>query len=147
MPASGFVKLLAACAVLMPAGMTASALTATPASADSCWTHNGSLMRLKAAGSRRRFFYEAPRPVLRDAGVTAGTMLFEGTKRGNRYKGTARVFSRSCPGQPQVYAVEGPVRADQLQVTLSGRRNVNRQCHPTDRVITDTLVFTYAHRC
>jgi hypothetical protein len=138
-----FLKIATVCALLLPGA----ALTATPASADSCWTHNGSLMRLKADGNRRWFLYEAPRPVLRNAGVVNGTLLFEGVKRGNWYQGTARVFSRHCPGQPQVYAVEGPVRADQLQVTLSGQRNVNRQCHPSDRVTTDTLVFTYSHRC
>ncbi|WP_306029306.1 hypothetical protein [Stappia sp. MMSF_3263] len=118
-----------------------------PAAAESCWMHNGSVMRLQATGDRRWFSYDNPRPQLRRAGVTPGTVLFEGVKRGNWYEGTARVFSRHCPGQPQVYSVAGPVRPDQLQVTVSGTRNINRQCHPTDAVTTDTLIFTYSHQC
>ncbi|MBL6431718.1 MAG: hypothetical protein HPM95_13425 [Alphaproteobacteria bacterium] len=54
-----FLKILTVCAALLPAQPS----TATPANADSCWTHNGSLMRLKADGNRRWFLYEAPRPV------------------------------------------------------------------------------------
>lgn len=125
------------------------ATTALPgmAAADSCWMHNGSVMRLQASGARRWFSYENPRPQLRAAGVRPGTLLFEGVKRGNWYEGTARVFSRHCPGQPLVYNVAGPVRPDQLQVTVSGTRDVNSQCRPTGRMTTDTLVFTYSHRC
>lgn len=124
-------------------------LAATPglAIADSCWTHNGSLMRLKADGNRRWFVYEQPRETLRRAGVTRGTLLFDGVKQGNWYTGTSRVFSRFCPGNALHYATEGPVRADQLQVTLSGTREIQKRCQPTGRYTTDTLVFTYSHRC
>ena len=75
------------------------ALTAWPvvAHADSCWNHNGSLMRLKANGNARAFYYENPRSVLANAGVVRGTLLFDGAKNGNRYDGTARRFSTRCP--------------------------------------------------
>lgn len=120
---------------------------ATSASADSCWDHNGSMMRLKAQGNQRWLYYENPRQVLRNAGVTRGTLLFNGVKSGNWYSGTSRVFSRYCPGTPLEYAVEGPVRADQLQVTVEGTRQVFERCQPTGRYVTDTLVFTYSHDC
>ena len=71
-------------------------LTAPSANADSCWNHNGSLMRLKASGDQRWMYYEAPREVLRRAGVKRGTLLFDGWKRGNSYTGSARRFSRSA---------------------------------------------------
>ena len=119
----------------------------TGAAADSCWDHNGSLMRLVAEGDKRWLYYENPRSVLRKAGVRGGTLLFDGVKNGNWYSGAARVFSKHCPGQPLEYFVEGPVRADQLQVTVSGVRQVYSQCRPTGRSKTDTLVFTYSHRC
>lgn len=123
------------------------AVSATPAFADSCWTHNGSLMRLQAQGNQRWLSYETPRQQLQAAGVRHGTLLFNGVKTGNWYSGTARVFSKFCPGNPLEYAVEGPVRGDQLQVTVTGTREVFRQCRPTGRFKTDTLVFTYSHQC
>lgn len=121
--------------------------TTTFASADSCWDHNGSLMRLEAQGSNRWFYYEEPRSVLRKAGVRSGTLLFNGRKNGNYYSGTARVYSKFCPGEPLKYSVEGPVRSDQLQITVRGRRGIFSQCQPTGRTKSDKLVFTYSHDC
>lgn len=119
----------------------------TTSKADSCWNHNGSIMRLQAQGNQRWLSYEVPRQVLQNAGVQRGTLLFNGVKNGNWYSGTARVFSKYCPGTPLEYFVEGPVRGDQLQVTVRGTREVYSQCRPTGRMKTDTLVFTYSHDC
>ncbi|WP_209011781.1 hypothetical protein [Roseibium aggregatum] len=127
--------------------LAAATVFSTAASADSCWTHNGSLMRLQAQGNQRWLSYEVPRPQLRAGGVQRGTLLFNGVKQGNWYRGTARVFSKYCPGTPLEYAVEGPVRSDQLQVTVRGTREVYDHCRPTGRYTTDTLVFTYSHQC
>ena len=125
------------------AGLSFTSLV-TPAAADSCWWHNGSLMRLKARGNDRWFYYEQPRAGL---AVRRGTLLFNGRKQGNWYVGTARVFSKYCPGSPQPYHVEGPVAANQLRVTVQGDREVHNRCRPTGRWTSDTLVFTYAYRC
>ncbi|WP_305986561.1 hypothetical protein [Roseibium sp. MMSF_3544] len=130
-------------AVLAISGLS----VASDARADSCWDHNGSIMRLQAQGNQRWLSYEVPRNVLRQAGVQPGTLLFNGTKNGNWYSGIARVFSKYCPGNPLEYYVEGPVRGDQLQVTVTGTREVFKQCRPTGRMTTDTLVFTYSHDC
>lgn len=91
--------------------------------------------------------YETPKASLKASGVHRGTLLFDGFKNGNWYSGTARVFSKYCPGSPLEYHVEGPVRGDQLQVTVSGTREVFERCRPTGRYTTDTLVFTYSHNC
>ncbi len=123
------------------------ALTVTSANAASCWNHNGSLMRLEASGNDRWMYYERPRSVLRAAGVRRGTLLFNGRKSGNWYSGTARRFSKFCPGTPLEYFVEGPVAGNQLKVTLRGQRQVHRSCRTTGRVANDTLVFTYSHNC
>lgn len=117
------------------------------AKADSCWNHNGSLMRLKASGNKRWMYYEKPRQVLANAGVKKGTLLFNGQKNGNWYSGTARRFSKFCPGNPLEYYVEGPVRSDQLQVTVRGTREVHNQCQATGDVASDVLVFTYVKDC
>ncbi|MDF0602596.1 hypothetical protein P1J78_17800 [Psychromarinibacter sp. C21-152] len=118
---------------------------ATAALADSCWWHNGSLMRLKAYGAERYFYYEQPRDGLWSAGVRPGTLLFNGRKNGNWYSGTARVFSSACG--PMEYAVAGPVAPNQTQVTVQGSRQTRSGCAFTGNVVTDTLVFTYSHQC
>lgn len=123
------------------------ALAPAVALADSCWDHNGSLMRLKAAGNQRAFYYEHPKQVMRSAGVTHGTLLFNGSNVNGRYSGTARVFSKYCPGTPLEYYVEGPVDRNQTRVTLRGSRETMERCQPTGRTTTDTLVFTYSHQC
>ena len=120
---------------------------ASGANADTCWNHNGSVMRLTASGQARTFSYEQPRSVLVNAGVRRGTTLFDGTRSGNRYSGTAYVFSRDCPGSPLAYSVRGSVSRNDTQVTLSGSRPVYANCRATGRSTTDTLVFTYVSDC
>ncbi len=113
--------------------------------ADSCWDHNGSLMRLVANGNQRTFYYEEPRSSLAGVGIAPGTLLFDGTKQGSIYRGTARVFSAGCA--PTTYRVEGPVSRDQLTVTLRGHRVVFSQCMSTGEIRNDRLVFTYQSDC
>ena len=143
-------KIFARDRTLAVSAMAASAvmtLSHGHAFADSCWTHNDSLMRLQAEDDRRWLYYEIPRAVLQQAGVHRGTLLFEGRKIGNWYSGEARVFSRYCPGDPLIYPVEGPVRSDQLQVTVRGTREIYKKCKPTGRFVEDVLVFNYSHDC
>lgn len=123
-------------------------LMASQAAADSCWDHNGSVMRLQAQGNSRWISYETtPHNWQWPAGVRPGTLLFNGVKNGNWYSGTARVFSSACPGSPSEYHVEGPVAANQLRVQVSGDRQVFHNCQPTGQWTTDTLVFTYLYDC
>lgn len=127
------------------------ALVFVPSSAtlaDSCWDHNGSLMRLEASGNSRTFVYEVPRAGLIEVGVRPGTVLFEGRKSGSSYEGTARVFLAVCGGQAHLYRVAGPVGADQLTVVMSGTREAYEAgCRPTGRFVTDALRFTYVRQC
>lgn len=107
----------------------------------SFWDHNGSRMGLVADGSRRQFYYATPRAALVERGVQAGTLLFEGARRGNMYIGEARIFARPPCGE-FTYAVEGPVSSDQRSVTMFGRApRVNERCQVTS-YRDDTLVFT-----
>lgn len=138
-------KLPLIAAAALAVGLAAAA--PDPAVADSCWTHNGSLMRLEARGNQRWMSYERPRAALRGAGVKPGTLLFNGTKRGNTYAGTARVFSKYCPGEPLEYRVSGPVDRGQTRVTLYGERQVWERCRPTGRTRNDVLIFDYSHQC
>jgi hypothetical protein len=114
---------------------------------DTCWDHNGSLMRLQSDGARRVFLYEDPRPGLRAIGVRHGTLLFDGRRTGEGYAGTARVFLRGCGGEPVEYAVRGVVSADQTRVTMTGVRPVFDGCRATGAQTEDVLVFTYVRQC
>lgn len=127
--------------------LAATTTASLDAYADSCWWHNGSLMRLEADGGKRLFVYEKPKSELRRSGVQEGTVLFDGVRRGSRYIGTARVFSRYCLAHPLEYAVEGSVSRKDTRVILRGTREVQERCAPTGRVRTDTLVFDYAFDC
>lgn len=122
-------------------------LAPAAAKADSCWDHNGSLMRLQAQGDNRWFSYEQPRQALWSSGVGRGTLLFNGQKSGDWYSGLARVFSRACPGTPLEYWVEGPVLQNPLRVVLRGTREVQQNCQSTGRITSDELVFTYRSNC
>ena len=118
--------------------------TEKPARADSCWNHNGSIMRLKAEGQKRWFYYEKPRAGL---AVKKGILLFNGTNKGGVYSGLSRVFSKFCPSAPLEYFVEGSVSNNQTRVTMRGTRNVHKKCEPTGDVASDELVFNYSHKC
>lgn len=133
----------------LPGLVLALLIAAAPqaARADSCWTHNGSLMRLKAQGESRWLIYEQPRQALRSAGVARGTVLFNGTNRGDWVSGLARVFSAACPGAPLEYYVEGPVMRNPLRIVMRGTREVHRNCAPTGQIVADELVFVYSHGC
>jgi len=118
-------------------------LMADPLKAGSFWDHNGSLMRLEANGAQRVITYEQPRPIMERAGVTRGTVLFDGRNAGDYYVGRARRFSRYCDA-PLVYDVEGPVTNNGLRIVVRGKREVYAQgCRPTGRIVEDVLVFTY----
>jgi len=114
------------------------------AQAASYWNHNGSLMRLEADGQRRVFTYEEPRELLRRAGVTVGTVLFDGRNVGDYYMGRARRFSKYCRA-PLIYEVQGPVTDGKRKIVLRGWREVYASgCRPTGRTVEDVLVFTYS---
>lgn len=120
---------------------------ASPAISESCWDHNGSLMRLNANGNQRYFVYEMPREGMRREGVLPGQLLFNGEKTGSWYRGFSRVFSRQCPGAPLEYFVEGPVLQNPLRIEVSGGRPVHKNCQPTGEFTRDWLVFEYIGQC
>jgi hypothetical protein len=113
---------------------------AVPASADSLWMHNDSIMRLRSEGSVRSFEYVQPRSDLRAAGVKVGTVLFTGKLLGERtYAGTAFRFSSRCG--PISYTVEGTMVGDR-SLTLKGRLpKRNRKCAVVG-YRQDVLVFS-----
>ncbi len=109
--------------------------------ADSLWDHNGSVMRLVAEGAQRYFYYENPRPGMREAGVREGTLLFDGFRDGDRYAGTARVFSAFC-AEPMSYWMEGRVLSE-TYVVLEGQRPNFTNCRPNGTYRWERLEFRY----
>ena len=105
------------------------------------WEHNGSLMRLVATGASRKFFYESPRQGLVEVGIQKGSLLFEGTKNGATYAGTAYVYSKRC-GRIG-FAVSGTVAPDQRSVTVYGQAPLRAEnCQPGG-YRNETLSFTF----
>ncbi len=104
------------------------------------WEHNGSTMRLTAAGKTRRFYYVRPRSGLRKRGVREGELLFDGRRDGNLYSGTAYIFTQSC-GKIG-YHVSGTVAADDTHIVMSGKApRLNSRCRQIGSK-PDRLVFT-----
>ncbi len=106
------------------------------------WRHNGSTIALTSTGSTRTFSYLRPA-----SGVPArpGDVVFTGTRTGQRYRGTAYLFSNQC-GRIG-YPVAGDVSPDQPQVVLYGQ--APRRDRVSCEVIgysPDRLVFDYLHR-
>jgi len=70
------------------------------AAADTGWSHSGSVVRLEAYENRRYFYYEEPKNGLP---AISGTLLFEGTRSGTDYSGTAyRLFKNCGPSNTQL---------------------------------------------
>lgn len=111
------------------------------ACADSLWDHNGSIMHLQQDGDRRFMYYAQPRQGMVEAGVTPGTLFFDGVKRGEEYFGTARVFSSRCP-TPMTFSISGPVYQDG-RIVLEGMRPVFKNCRATGEMKFDRLEFTF----
>jgi hypothetical protein len=82
------------------------------------WSHNGSQLHLSANGQRREFRYQTPKAELLEAGVQPGTLLFQGSRVGNAYAGTAYVFPQPCGALP--YSVSGSISTDERTITLYG---------------------------
>jgi hypothetical protein len=113
-------------------------LSATSGHATEFFNYNNSVFELKSSGSTRQFVYLQPRAGLP---VTAGTVVFSGTRSGNTYSGTAYVFSAVCGAIG--YSVTGIVSAEHASVTLRGQVPVrDAQCNVTG-TRDNVLVFQH----
>jgi len=64
-----------------------------------------------------------------NVGARPGDIVFEGTRDGQTYSGTAYIFSKSC-GRV-AYMVAGNVSADERSVLLEGQAPLlDAQCQP-----------------
>jgi hypothetical protein len=108
----------------------------------SLWEHNGSIVSLEANGKSRKFHYEVAKQGLLAVGVRKGTLLFEGQSDGQRYVGTAYVFTPKCGPAP--YQVSGPILAAGRTVEMEGQApSVDERTCRVVGSIDDRLVFIY----
>ena len=77
---------------------------------------------------------------MRATGVRPGTLLFDGVRQGDRYSGTARVFSSRC-AVPMAYPMSGTV-VNEGMVVLEGYRPEFTNCAPNGQTRYERLVFT-----
>ena len=104
------------------------------------WRHNGSIVYLMATGTRREFYYQAPRPAMVQAGARQGSLLFSGETINWRYVGTAYVYNVRC-GRLS-YQVNGPILDNYERVIVQGEvPRVDHNCRAIGH-LTDTLEFT-----
>ena len=103
-------------------------------------------MRVTFQGANLTITYERPRQVLRNAGGRPGTLLLDAREMGGGYEGTARRFSRFCPGTPLEYRVTGQLYGD-YELVFEGTRKVYNRCRATGERAFDELVFEFTGRC
>ncbi|OOS07752.1 hypothetical protein SAMN02745664_10616 [Moraxella cuniculi DSM 21768] len=122
--------------------ISALAMIAVPALADSYWQYDGqTVVRLEANGNDRTFYIHKASANLRRQGVPSGVMLFDGQRNGYRYSGTAYAYPAACSyGVP--YYVSGPVSKNQTKVVMTGRRPLD--CNGS-KTIPVTMTFTYLY--
>jgi hypothetical protein len=128
----------------IPNGGIATSGTYNEISASSLWDHNGSVMKLIANASSRKFVYVNPRPVLSAVGIQSGSLLFEGSKIGDSYSGTAYVYSKNC-GRVG-FEVSGPVATDQRSVTMYGKAPLRSANCQSGGFRDEKLVFVFSGR-
>lgn len=115
--------------------------TTAVATADSLWDHNGSVMHLQQDGEKRFMYYAQPRDGMLEAGVTPGTLFFDGVREGDALIGTARVFSSKCAA-PMTFSISGPIYNDG-RIVLEGMRPVFKNCQATGQMKLDRLEFSF----
>ena len=81
-----------------------------------------------------------PNPNLRNL-VKPGSVLFEGSRAGNNYQGTAYLFSSTCPATG--YPVDGSLQDDGTTIVLNGKSPVlGPDCKPVNSK-PERLVFLF----
>jgi peptidylprolyl isomerase len=94
----------------------------------SLWDWQGSQISLLTNGSSWWFFYRVPNPFLISVGVPPGALFFHGEAEGNRYSGTAYVYSK-CGRHAA--AVTGEISGDGRTITFVGKFPLVRDnCEP-----------------
>lgn len=115
--------------------------SATAASADSLWNHNGSIMHLVENGTKLEIYYAEPRQGMMEAGVKPGTLFFDGERIGDDYFGTARVFSSKCQ-TPMTFSISGRI-IDEKTLVLEGNRPKFSNCKATGEMKYESLEFNF----
>lgn len=93
----------------------------------SYWAHNGSIVRLEASRTVRRFtFYKVSEPMAA-IGAKAGSLRFEGHIAGETYAGEAILYTEKC-GTFR-YQVSGRIENNDERVVLTGQApKLNSAC-------------------
>ena len=121
--------------------------SAPVASADSCWNHQGSVVKLKIDRQQTVLSYDQPRAELARFGISKGSSLFKGTTSGSQMFGDAFQYSTACPGQPHRYQVSGGIEANGKHFRLQGSRIRLEDCKPSGQLDQVELRFDFIREC
>ena len=105
------------------------------------WDYDGSIVNLVANDATRKFVVETPRPGSQGAGIKKGTVIFDGSRSGKNYKGTAYSFLEQCGAAS--FAVTGAISDDDRTVTLTGNVPVRDAACKTHAYRNEALVFKF----
>lgn len=96
------------------------------------WLIDGSEVEIVASGANRRIVYVKPNAAATGRGISAGDVLFEGRRNGDRYVGKMQNQTRGCG--TVAFDVSGRVEIGERQVILTGLRPLqNKACRTIDR--------------
>jgi uncharacterized membrane protein len=84
---------------------------------ESIWDHNGSKLKWISDGQKRSAVYFELRDGLSAAGISVGTVLFEGYRKGAALTGKSFLFRKGC--QPLAFDVAATI-TDEQSITLTG---------------------------
>lgn len=112
----------------------------TMPSGETLWMHNGSQMVMTASGNRRTIMYSLPKQGLKEAGVEADTVLFDGAVSKNGLSGDAYRFSRKCGSRR--YEVAGSITEKEKIVLRGSVGKLGPDCKIAGSMV-DELLFTY----
>lgn len=102
------------------------------APAGSYWMHSGSIMRLEASKTRRKFVVYKPSEAMSTLSAKPGSVRFEGHIYNNRYSGRAFLFTEKCGQIP--YQVTGKIENHDERVILTGKApRLDNNCHQIGR--------------
>ena len=104
-----------------------------------CRMHHGSVISVIDNNGNLEIDYLKPRKELMTVGVRTETMLFFGTKDGDKVEGHAYIFNKKCGPLP--YEVQGRSLNDGRRIVLSGLSpKVDAKCDEVGQV-PDVLIF------
>ena len=131
--------------IALVAGVLPMLFSAALAGSIDIYEHNGSVIEWAVEGRNATARYSRPKDILVRAGISPGTVLFEGRYDDDRIVGTAFAFKPGC--EPAGYEVAGTIDEQRIVLRGPGPKRDPNSCRVTGYSLDSphaVLVFTFA---